>query len=317
MKIQTKYRPFVFLLCTLGLHHTTSAQTGDRWIEVSSETEYFRVLMPHRPKEETLSTIKTNYGELEVSGKSYGASANGASYAIWVLTNAGDSTQHRNEPGRYLDACADLIWEGLLKSARDKLPDDRRAKAAMTYVKELSSKALPGREYTLTIGDMNATTQFYVAAPRIYVLLAGNVTGGEWKRETFFESFSLSPNLTGQLPSDKGQIGSGKIPASNDITNNESVFRSSEVTERAHVLEKPEPSYTESARKFGVQGTVVLRAIFSLNGEVTNISVVRRLPHGLTESTVGAARRIKFLPAVKDGHPVSTWIQLEYNFNLY
>jgi hypothetical protein len=26
---------------------------------------------------------------------------------------------------------------------------------------------------------------------------------------------------------------------------------------------------------------------------------------------------IKFVPATKDGHQVSMWMQLEYNFNLY
>ena len=32
---------------------------------------------------------------------------------------------------------------------------------------------------------------------------------------------------------------------------------------------------------------------------------------------VKAARLIKFDPPMKDGHPVSMWMQLEYNFNLY
>jgi hypothetical protein len=38
---------------------------------------------------------------------------------------------------------------------------------------------------------------------------------------------------------------------------------------------------------------------------------------GLTEQAIKAARRIKFIPATKDGQPVSTYIQLEYNFNLF
>jgi TonB family protein len=62
---------------------------------------------------------------------------------------------------------------------------------------------------------------------------------------------------------------------------------------------------------------VVLRCVFSKNGEVTNISVMRKLPHGLTGQALDAARRIKFIPAQKDGNPVSMWMQLEYNFNLY
>jgi TonB family protein len=61
----------------------------------------------------------------------------------------------------------------------------------------------------------------------------------------------------------------------------------------------------------------VLRAVFSLNGQVTNIRTVSGLPHGLTERAMAAARQIRFSPATKDGRPVSQYIQIEYNFNLY
>jgi TonB family protein len=95
------------------------------------------------------------------------------------------------------------------------------------------------------------------------------------------------------------------------------IFKSSEVTSRARVLDKPEPQYTEAARKNQVTGTVVLRAVFSSNGSVSNISTIRGLPDGLTERAIAAAKQIRFVPAQKDGHAVSMWMQLEYNFNLY
>ena len=95
------------------------------------------------------------------------------------------------------------------------------------------------------------------------------------------------------------------------------IFRSSEVNARARVLSKPEPTYTETARKNQITGTVVLRAVFSSNGSVTNISTIRGLSDGLTERAISAAKQIKFVPAQKDGRPVSMWMQLEYNFNLY
>jgi hypothetical protein len=49
--------------------------------------------------------------------------------------------------------------------------------------------------------------------------------------------------------------------------------------------------------------------------QVQNIRVISGLPYGLTEQAVSAARQIKFTPAMKDGKPVSMWMQLEYNFN--
>jgi TonB family protein len=94
-------------------------------------------------------------------------------------------------------------------------------------------------------------------------------------------------------------------------------FRPSEVDQKARILSRAEPQYTDEARENAVTGTVVLRAVFSASGDVTNIRVVSGLPYGLTESAVEAARGIKFSPAMKDGRAVSQYIQIEYNFNLY
>ena len=95
------------------------------------------------------------------------------------------------------------------------------------------------------------------------------------------------------------------------------VFAGKDVTQKARVLSKPEPQYTEDARKNQVTGTVVLRVVFTSGGQVTDIRAVKQLPYGLTEKAMAAARQINFIPAMKDGHAVSMYMQLEYNFNLY
>jgi TonB family protein len=95
------------------------------------------------------------------------------------------------------------------------------------------------------------------------------------------------------------------------------IFSGKDVSSKARVLSKPEPQYTEEARKNAVTGTVVLRAVFTSGGQVTNIRAVSGLPYGLTERAIAAARQIRFTPATKDGRPVSMYMQLEYNFNLY
>jgi len=83
------------------------------------------------------------------------------------------------------------------------------------------------------------------------------------------------------------------------------------------VLSKPEPNYTDEARKNQITGTVVLRVIFSSLGQVEQIRTVQQLPFGLTERAIAAARQIRFLPAMRGGRAVSVYMQLEYNFNLY
>jgi TonB family protein len=95
------------------------------------------------------------------------------------------------------------------------------------------------------------------------------------------------------------------------------VFRPSEVSSKARVISKPDPPYTEEARKNQIMGTVVLKAIFSSNGQVTNIRAISGLPNGLTEKAIAAAHQIKFVPAMKDGHTVSMYAQLEYTFTIY
>jgi TonB family protein len=100
-------------------------------------------------------------------------------------------------------------------------------------------------------------------------------------------------------------------------TSETTTFSGKVVTQKARVLGKPEPQYTKTARMAGVQGTVVLRAVFSSDGEVKHIVVTKAVGYGLTTNAIRAARQIKFQPAIKDDRPVSMYIQLEYNFNLY
>ena len=95
------------------------------------------------------------------------------------------------------------------------------------------------------------------------------------------------------------------------------IFFGKQVTTKARVLKKPEPAYTEGARQNQVTGTVVLRVVFTAEGTVKHFLVVEGLPYGLTEAAISAARKIKFTPATVDGRPVSMFIQLEYNFDLY
>lgn len=86
---------------------------------------------------------------------------------------------------------------------------------------------------------------------------------------------------------------------------------------RPTILYKEKAKYTEEARQNKIQGTVVLSVVFTADGRITNIKVVRGLPDGLTEKAIEAAQRIRFNPAVRAGAPVSVRGNLEFTFNLY
>lgn len=106
--------------------------------------------------------------------------------------------------------------------------------------------------------------------------------------------------------------------AGNDLSGIEApIGDSKELTTKARIVSRPEPQYTHSARQARISGTVVLRAVFDIDGKVKRILVAKALSHGLTEEAVKAARGIKFEPATKDGRKVPQYIQIEYNFNVY
>jgi protein TonB len=95
------------------------------------------------------------------------------------------------------------------------------------------------------------------------------------------------------------------------------VYRLAEATVKPRILSKPEPGYTEEARRSRVSGRVVVEAVLCATGKVADVEVVRGLPAGLSEEAVKAARRIRFEPGLKDGETVSVRIRVVYGFDLH
>lgn len=77
------------------------------------------------------------------------------------------------------------------------------------------------------------------------------------------------------------------------------------------------PIYPYHAKRMGVEGSVVVRFLISLNGEVSRISVTRSTPPGVfDEAVVQSLSRWRFSPGIKDGEPVDTWMETEIEFEL-
>jgi TonB family protein len=94
-------------------------------------------------------------------------------------------------------------------------------------------------------------------------------------------------------------------------------FSSAEVTEKARILRRPEPLYPEEARAVRLGGTVKLLLVLAADGKVKHILPLQSPDSVLTDSAIEAARKIRFEPAIKDGHPVSTAVWVEYGFHTY
>jgi len=79
---------------------------------------------------------------------------------------------------------------------------------------------------------------------------------------------------------------------------------------------KPEPEYSEEARKAKFQGSVLLAIVILPDGSTSNIRVLRPLGLGLDEKAIEAVQKWKFRPSLKDGKPVPVSANVEVNFRL-
>ena len=75
-------------------------------------------------------------------------------------------------------------------------------------------------------------------------------------------------------------------------------------TQPVVILSKPNPLYTDEARKLGIEGEVLVEVIFRASGQVQTVRVVKGLGHGLDEAALRAAEQIRFKPAMQEGHAV-------------
>lgn len=92
------------------------------------------------------------------------------------------------------------------------------------------------------------------------------------------------------------------------------VLSAKDVSSRARIIYKPEPRFTERARRNMTNGTVRLRLLLTADGKVADVRIIKGLADGLAENSIRAACGIQFMPALKDDRPVSQSVMVEYGF---
>jgi len=264
---------------------------SNTWIRFKAEG--FSVLLPEHPN--TMEIYRpTKFNEKNRTGRLFSAYEDRVAYVVLAFENP----KHRDPLSRFID---------------DVEKFNVNAKAE-TFQKDISGPGFTGKEYSFSRGPtVNGIVRFHLARDRVYVLEAIGEELAKPAVQQFFDSFLLESGGSGADTSYAKTEAAGRAPSvePNDI------LSMREVTTRARVLLKPEPMYTEAARQAHTTGTVVLRGVFASTGNFTNVRALRELPNGLTERALEAASNIRFIPAMKDGRYVSTYIQLEYNFNVY
>lgn len=81
-------------------------------------------------------------------------------------------------------------------------------------------------------------------------------------------------------------------------------------------INAPRPPYTEEARAARIQGSVLLHAVVTAEGQVVDVKVLKGLPMGLTESAVEMVQNWTYEPATKDGKAVPVYQVFTINFRL-
>jgi TonB family protein len=332
----------------------TPAPTPE-WVAVSPEGEEFAALMPKEPLR--LEEDDVPAGEIVAGGQRYTATAaGGARYVVWSLLDrrkTGQSLKAGYGASARLDLAAEVAWQLLVKPEYERLElagfrtGERGVFVpGLSYVRMFERGGREAREYTLRLEKEGGPVYIAADGARLYIAaaLAPDPSAADSKR--FVESLAVgakTPNLPKQAEPEKAETapaqpaqsistgtgtgfgpgrgsnvgGDPKTPDPYASADYNRPFRQNEVTKKALITFKPEPGFTESARKFNVAGVVRLRAVLSKTGEMTNLTVVKGLPHGLTDKAFAAARQIRFEPAQKDGQAVSQYVVLEYNFNIY
>lgn len=84
---------------------------------------------------------------------------------------------------------------------------------------------------------------------------------------------------------------------------------------RPIITDKPRPAWPENAGH--TEGTVVLRIELLAEGRIGEIRVVKGLSLGATENAIEAAKKIKFIPAIRNCSNVTAFRFVDFLFSIY
>lgn len=78
---------------------------------------------------------------------------------------------------------------------------------------------------------------------------------------------------------------------------------------------KVPPAYPDSARKAGIEGTVMVKALVGKDGIVMRVEIENGVA-GLDAAALSAVKQWKFKPATADGQPRAVWVVVPVMFRL-
>jgi TonB family protein len=253
------------------------------WKEWIIEDEGFAAAFPEFPFERT-RPIQS--GDIKFDWREYLIHSSTGSYEVRIADSFGRRLESKASVKKRLEMIAQV-------TAKDPENTDVRS----TFL-EISGHPAVDTKMKDTKLDQLIWIRMTMVDGRIYQLNVEVPAKQEWTKEAdiFMNSFRLLEDAS--LKTEPETI----YPASAGIV--------------PKIISQEKANYTALARKNGVEGIVTVSAVFGADGKIRGIHIVQGLPDGLNQEAKNAAAKTKFIPAVKDGKPVSVKLNMEFNFQL-
>lgn len=327
-------------LVIAGLPDATLSQTPADWETLRPDDSDFIVLMPHGSTHEA---GEHSYQKRLLKTRLFvSTSRSGPVLAVATITGI------KANPALYSEA---QRLNSYVDAFKNWFPQKVRGQDAIVKMTVAGNKTLnrhAGREYRLTIADLNGTAQVFVTRKRFYAIVSLNTKKDDALAERFLASFVLpekslevqanvaarseNPEAPAvQLDSSaplkpehppESDADSGGVPAKPVEATAGHAPPEAPPGQRAPIsggvlngkaLSLPAPPYPGLARKDKVSGTVVVQVTIDEYGNVINATAVSGHPV-LRAAAVGAARQAKFSQTLLMGEPMKVTGTLHYNF---
>ncbi|MDQ3821598.1 MAG: TonB family protein [Acidobacteriota bacterium] len=301
----TTILPLFFILTTLvrpaiDTRHIALSIGGQiEWYRVTPQDEEFSILTPVLPAfmDQGKNRFLHENGEKILERRSYSGYADGFMFVI--------ESYKAERPQK------------LLKEL------ENRQNQRTFFERELAISGFSGKQFSFNSPRFFGKELSFATKHHVYLITVASIDENNNSVARFLSSLILGDNISEPATGNAFDIKESdlyKSAVSSDsvtVQPQGPVFSGKDVQRKAVIVWRPEPIYTEKARNKQLSGTVVLRGIFGADGQVKILKVVQGLDYGLTEKAIEAALSIRYFPGEKDGQPVSQYIQIEYNFNLY
>jgi protein TonB len=129
---------------------------------------------------------------------------------------------------------------------------------------------------------------------------------------TMLAALALSGLALGQT---QDQASPTQPPSTQAQTDSPEYVRVEVGATRGMLIKKVPPKYPKKARKNHIEGTVVLHAKISKEGEIADLSVISGDPM-LTQAALDAVKQWKYRPYLLEDKPVAVETEIRVNFQL-